>query len=396
VFHSGTALTVMSLMGISIIFALSYNMLLGQTGLLSFGHAVYYGLGAYLTVHAVNWVITARLPIPLVVMPLVGGLGGLISAMLFGWLSTKRVGTAFAMITLGLGELVSSSSLILRSFFGGEEGVSTNRTRLPHIFELSFGPQIQVYYLIALWCLICAALMYVLTRTPFGRMCNAVRDNPERVQFVGYNPRVIRYIAFSLSGLFAGIAGALAGINFELANAQLFSAVQSGDVLLATFIGGPGQFFGPILGAVLVTYLQNMLSDVTELWQFYFGLMFIAAVMYAPGGLAGLIMIHRPLWRTGDLWRLLPAYALMVVPIAVVVIGVVLPIEMISHLRSHASEGSAMTLGPTTFDAATWQPWAFALACLLGGAFLSRLSWGRVSLAWAAARDAARAKGIAA
>ena len=135
--------------------------------------------------------------------------------------------------------------------------------------------------------------MYALTRTPFGRMCNAVRDNPERTQFVGYNPQVVRYIAFCLSGMFAGVAGGLASINFELANAALFGAAQSGNVLLATFIGGAGHFVGPILGAVLVTYLQNMLSDVTEVWQLYFGLMFIATVMYAPGGLAGL---HHDAW----------------------------------------------------------------------------------------------------
>ena len=299
IFRSATALTVMSLMGIAVIFALSYNMLLGQTGMLSFGHAVYYGLGAYFTVHAIKAVTAAKLSIPLFVMPLVGAFAGLAFAMFFGWVSTKRSGTAFAMISLGLAELVGSSSLILRSFFGGEEGVSTDRTKLINL-GWNFGPQIQVYYLIAIWCLICAALMYALTQTPFGRMCNAVRDNPERARFVGYNPQVVRYIAFCLSGLFAGVAGALVSINFELANAALFSAVQSGNVLLATFIGGAGHFIGPILGAVLVTYLQNMLSDITEVWQLYFGLLFIAVVMYAPGGLAGLIMMHRPAWRAGS------------------------------------------------------------------------------------------------
>ena len=115
-------------------------------------------------------------------------------------------------------------------------------------------------------------------------------------------------IAFCLSGLFAGIAGGLAAINFEIANSALFGAAQSGIVLLATYIGGVGHFVGPILGAVLVTYLQNMLSDVTEVWQLYFGLMFVAAVMYAPGGLAGLVMMHGPLWRAGTLRWVLPAY----------------------------------------------------------------------------------------
>ena len=393
-FRSGTALTIMSLMGIAIIFALSYNMLLGQTGMLSFGHAVYYGLGAYFTVHAINAAIAAGLPIPLIVMPVVGGLAGLGFAILFGWVSTKRSGTAFAMISLGLAELVGSSSLILRSFFGGEEGVSTNRTKLLRFIDWNFGPQIQVYYLIGAWCLLCIALMYALTRTPFGRMCNAVRDNAERAQFVGYNPQVVRFIAFCLSGMFAGIAGGLASINFELANSALFGAAQSGNVLLATFIGGAGHFVGPILGAVLVTYLQNMLSDVTEVWQLYFGLMFIATVMYAPGGLAGLVMMHGPIWRAGALSGLSAAYALMLVPIALVAAGAVLVIEMTTHLGVKAAEGTGMKMFGISFDAKGVVPWLLALALLIGGGLIARLAWTRVAAAWDRAQAMARAKGL--
>jgi branched-chain amino acid transport system permease protein len=394
-FRSGTALTILSLMGIAIIFALSYNMLLGQTGMLSFGHAVYYGLGAYFTVHAINWAIAAKLPIPLLVMPLVGGFAGLVFAILFGWVSTRRSGTAFAMISLGLAELVGSSSLILRSFFGGEEGVTTNRTKLLRLFDWNFGPQIQVYYLIAAWCLLSIALMYALTRTPWGRMCNAVRDNSERAQFVGYNPQVVRYIAFCLSGLFAGVAGGLASINFELANSALFSAVQSGNVLLATFIGGAGHFVGPILGAVLVTYLQNMLSDVTEVWQLYFGLMFIATVMYAPGGLAGLIMMHGPIWRAGALSGLFGAYALLLAPIALVTVGAVLLIEMMTHLGVKAAEGTVMKMAGISFDAKSGLAWVLALGLLLAGGGLALLAWRRVvAPAWDRAQGKAREKGL--
>src|SRR4051794_6132692 len=156
IFASGTAHTMMSLMGIMVVFSLSYNMLLGQTGLLSFGHAVYYGLGAFFTVHAMNVVAQNRLPVPLPLMPLVGALAGLAFGLLFGVISTRRAGTVFAMISLGIAELVSSGSNILRSFFGGEEGITTNRTKMLRLFDLSFGPQIQVYYLIAAWCLVCA------------------------------------------------------------------------------------------------------------------------------------------------------------------------------------------------------------------------------------------------
>ena len=250
-----------------------------------------------MAVHAMNTVIHDRLPIPLPLMPLVGGFSGLLFGVIFGSVSTRRAGTAFAMISLGLGELVASSSLILRGFFGGEEGVSTNRTKLLRLFDFNFGPQIQVYYLIAGWCLLCMVAMYALTRTPFGRICNAVRENPERAQFVGYNPRTVRFIAFSLAGLFAGIAGALAAINFELVNSSAVGAAQSGLVLLAAFIGGISNFIGPVVGAVLVTWLEVMLSDVTDVWQLYFGLLFIGMVMFAPDGIAGLLMMHQPLWQ---------------------------------------------------------------------------------------------------
>ena len=380
--RSGTALTVMSLMGISIIFALSYNVLLGQTGLLSFGHAVYFGLGAYVAVHGMNAAIARELPIPLAVVPLAGGVGGLLFAILLGWVSTKRSGTAFAMISLGLGELVGSSALILRSFFGGEEGVTTDRTALLRIFGLSFGQQIEVYYLIAAWCLACMFLMHRFTRTPLGRMCNAVRDNPERAQFVGYNPQVVRFLAFCVSGFFAGVAGGLAAINFEIANAAYFSATQSGSVLLATFIGGSGYFVGPVIGAALVSYLQVMLSDVTEIWQLYFGLLFIAMVMFAPQGLAGLLMMHRPPWRNGTLHRMLAAYAFAVAPALAMLAGFVLTIEMIYRLAAKGAEGPVMTFLGVNFAADHPVAWLAAAALTVGGFLLFRRCWPIVGAAW--------------
>ena len=396
VFTSGSALTMMSLMGIMIVFALSYNMLLGQAGMLSFGHAVYYGLGGFLAVHAMNLFVRDALPIPVILIPLVGGFAGLAFGIIFGSVSTRRGGTAFAMISLGLGELVSSSSLILRGFFGGEEGINTNRTKLFRLFDLGFGPQIQVYYLIAAWCLVAMVAMYGLTRTPLGRMCNAVRDNPERAQFVGYNPQVVRFIAFSLSGFFAGIAGGLAAINFEIVNSGYVGAEQSGIVLLATFVGGIGNFIGPILGAILVTYLKVMLSDITDVWQLYFGLMFIAVVMFAPGGLAGLLMMHAPLWHARTLHRVIPAYLLALGPALITLIGASLVIEMSYRLLVKASEGSAMSFLYVRIDAAGPWPWLAAAALLIGGFWLCRRSFAVVQDAWSDAMTAAGPRGAAA
>jgi branched-chain amino acid transport system permease protein len=396
IFSSGGSLTMFSLIGISIIFSLSYNILLGQTGMLSFGHAVYYGLGGFLAIHTINIIAKNKYAIPLPLVPLIGGAAGLLSAMVIGWVSTRRSGTAFAMISLGVAELLASSALILRTFFGGEAGVSANRTKVLRLFGWSFGPQIEIYYLVAGWTLIAVIAMYALTRTPLGRMCNAVRDNPERVQFVGYDPHVIRYIAFCFAGFFAGIAGALAAINFEIANSAYLGAAQSGTVLFATYIGGVGFFIGPIVGAIFVTLLSLSLSDVTSVWQLYFGLIFIAMVMFAPGGITGLMMMHRPLLKGGTLSRVLPSYLLAFVPTLAMVTGLMLAIETTVHFTVNPNEDSHIKAFGVPFDAANPAILAIAAVLLIGGFLVARWTWARVAASWDDALSAAREKGVAA
>jgi branched-chain amino acid transport system permease protein len=395
-FGSGGSLTTFSLIGISIIFSLSYNILLGQTGMLSFGHAVYYGLGGFLAIHAINFIGLNKLPIPLPLVPLIGGLTGLLFAALLGWVSTQRAGTAFAMISLGIAELIASSALILRTFFGGEAGISANRTKLLRLFDWSFGPQIQIYYLVAAWTLLTVAAMYALTRTPLGRMCNAVRDNPERVQFVGYDPHVVRYLAFCFSGFFAGIAGALAAINFEIANSAYLGAVQSGSVLFATYIGGVGFFVGPIVGAIFVTILSLGLSDLTQVWQLYFGLIFIAVVLYAPGGITGLVMMHRPLVKAGTLHKVLPSYGIAFVPTLAMIAGLMLAIETIVHYTVNPGDDSHIKAFGVSFDAASPYIWAMATTLSFGGFFLARKTWSWVGRAWDEASGGEREKGAVA
>jgi branched-chain amino acid transport system permease protein len=383
IFASGSALTMMSVMGTMIIFALSYNMLLGQTGLLSFGHAVYFGLGGFVAIHAMNAVVQAKLPVPVPIIPLVGGLAGLGFGFLFGLVSTKRAGIVFSMISLGIGELVASSSFILRTFFGGEEGITTNRSELAPFFGHKFGPQIEVYYLVAAWCLFSIAAMYALTRTPLGRMCNAVRDNPGRVEFVGYSPRVLRLIAFSFSSFFAGIAGGLAAINFEIMNSEQLGAEQSSLVLLMAYIGGVSSFTGPIVGAVIVTFLQITLSDVSSVWQLYFGLMFIGVVLYAPDGVVGWVKLHRQAALRGLLWRLAPSYALVAPALAAACAGAIMLIELVNrHFELVQSEGTALRLFGVDVDAATARPWIVAVLLFGAGAAAVRLLWPRVSDAW--------------
>jgi branched-chain amino acid transport system permease protein len=265
-----------------IVFALSYNLLLGETGLLSFGHAAYAGLGALVAAHVFN-----RYAIALPWLPLAGGVGGALAGVISGAVATRRAGTAFAMITLGIGELVAAAAWTLPDWFGGEAGVPIDRASGPMWGSWTFGPAREAYTVIALWCLLASAAMWALSRTPFVRLANAVRDNPVRAAAIGCNPRQIRCAMFVLSSFFAGVAGTLGLVNVELVSTESVGMLRSGAALLATVIGGTGAFFGPVIGAVALVFFSVGLASVTQAWLFYLGLFFIVVVAGSPDGLAG-------------------------------------------------------------------------------------------------------------
>jgi branched-chain amino acid transport system permease protein len=341
IWTSSLAQTMLSQMGIAIIVCLSYNMLLGQGGMLSFGHAVYSGLGSFLAIHTLNMVSKGSVPLPVSLIPLAGGLSGMLFAVLLGWVTTKKAATPFAMITLGIGELVWAMSLMFPEFFGGEGGISGNRVTGAKSFGITFGPQIQLYYLIAIYTFVCTALMFAFTRTPLGRMLNAVRDNPERVEFVGYNTQVVRYIAFVIAAFFAGISGGLSALNFEIVTSEVVSGGRSGAYLLFTFLGGATFFFGPIIGAVLMVLAFVLLSEFTKAWLLYLGFIFLFMVMYAPGGIASLIMMNLRVASFGKLRELWVSYLALAVTALLVLLGGAAMIEMVYHLKLNAT-----ALGP--------------------------------------------------
>jgi branched-chain amino acid transport system permease protein len=377
-------------MGIAIIFAVAYNMLLGESGMLSFGHAIYFGLGGYTAIHMLRF-IAAGLFFPVALLPLVGGLGGLFFGLIFGYLSTRRAGTAFAMITLGLMELVVALALIFDHLFGGEEGVGGDRTSGPALFGITFGSQVQVYYLVAVWMLLSLALMHAFTRTPVGRLCNAVRDNPERVQFLGYDPSRIRLIVFAVSSFFAGLAGGLFAINYELLAINSLGAERSALVLLMAYIGGIGSFLGPILGAVLVTFLQVALSDYTQAWLLYLGLFFVLVTLFAPNGLIGLILMHGPIARAGLLHRLAGPYALALVPALLLAIGVIALVEINYRLAIRPELGPAMKLFGVPLQANSATAWIVSLALVGLGLLGLRHVAPFVGARWGEALEKARA-----
>ena len=380
---SGFGLSLLCRMGIAIVFALSFNMLLGEGGMLDFGHAVFLGFGGFAAMHAMRasgqglW-----LPAPL--LPLVGALGGLAAALPAGWIATRRSETAFAMITLGLAELAGTAVLMLPSVFGGEEGITGDRSDGPALFGIDFGRQWNVYFLIAAWAFLCAVLMWRYTATPLGRLANAVRDNAERVGFIGYDPARIRFLVFILAGVFAGVAGGLQALNDEIITSVNVSSEASGAVLLMTFIGGVGTFWGPVLGAILVTFLQVALSTMTDAWQLYDGLLFLGAVVWAPGGLSGIVLAHAPLLRAGRAGALAPSYAAQLPGLALALSGIVFLAELAFRLqavRNGADPGRL--LGLPAQPHALWQ-WAIGVALFLAGAALLRRSWPAARAAWQA------------
>ena len=387
VFNSGLSVTMLSQMGIAIIACLSYNMLLGQGGMLSFGHAVYTGLGAFVSIHALNaYSATGVLPVSLV--PVVGGLAGMAFAALFGYVTTRKSGTTFAMITLGMAELVFAMSLMVPEFFGGEGGVSGNRMVGPATWGITFGPATQVYYLIAVYTLVCMVLMYAFTQTPLGRLLNAVRDNPERVEFIGYNPQRVRYTAFIIAGFFAGVSGGLGALNFEIVNAEVVGAARSGGYLLFTFLGGATFFFGPIIGAVLMVLALVLLSEFTQAWLLYLGLVFMVMVMFAPGGIASLIMMNARVALYGKLRALLPAYGVLAAAALAPLFAVTALVEMVYHRQLNASFGSQVAFFGLGLDTASVGSWLAMGAVLLIGGWIFALAQRRFALQWDAVQEA--------
>ena len=367
-FKSSLALTMLSQMGYMIVICLSYNVLLGQGGMLSFGHAVYSGLGSFFVVHALNLATAGKLALPVSLMPLVGGLAGLAFAALLGYVTTKKAATPFAMITLGVGELVFAMSLMFPGFFGGEGGISTNRVIGAPVLGITYGPQIQVYYLIAVYCFLSTAALFALTRTPLGRMLNAVRDNPERVEFIGYNTQIVRYLAFMIAGFFAGIGGGLSALNFESVTAEALSGLRSGGFLLFTFLGGAMFFFGPIIGGVLLVLAFVLFSEITKAWQIYLGLVFLLMVMFAPGGISSLVMMNLRVAAFGRLRELLTSYLALGACALVALVGSAAIIEMVYHIQLDAALGSTVPFLGTQLDTQSPQTWLGALLLTLAGA----------------------------
>jgi branched-chain amino acid transport system permease protein len=283
---------------VAALFALAFNFLWQQTRLLSFGHAAFFGMGMFATIHAMRAAASGAILFPLPLMPVAGLVAGFLLGLVVGYFATARSGTYFAMVTLAFAEVIHQLASQWQDLFGGETGLSTMRRPWA---GLSFASDAQVYYLALVWLLLAVAAVYYLMRTPLGQLASAIGDNEVRVRFLGHNARLAKTLVFAVSAMFAGLAGGLLAVANENVDYSIFSASASGLPVIHTFIGGAGFFVGPIIGAASLTLLGSVVSDMTRLWPLYQGALFILVVMYLPQGVVGLVAENLAPERRGAL-----------------------------------------------------------------------------------------------
>ena len=363
---------------IAALFACAFNLLCGQGGMLSFGHAAYFGVGSFATLHAMN-ALNGHGLLPTPLLPLIGALGGFICGVCAGWFATKRAGVYFSMITLALAELLHSLAPHLSALFGGEAGISSMRSPA---WGLDFGDATQVYYLTLVWVVMSIALLYAFTLTPMGRLTFALRENGHRLQFLGYNVHRLRVLVFALSAMFSGIAGGLQALNLESANYVLFDMHYSAEVVLNTYIGGVNVFLGPVLGAALMTFFGNAASDLTQSWLLYQGLLFVLVMMFMPSGLAGLVLAWSAQIRRNGWLAVIPAAVTALLTAALVSLAVVFAIETLQRVFSQDYQALLITGQPwpaISLFGRDWLPgspltWAMPLLLGLAGLLMLKLA----------------------
>lgn len=384
-FLSGNLLNAAIKMMIAALFALAFTVAMGQAGMLSFGHAAYYGLGAFAALHVMRAVENEILWFPTPLIPLAGALVGFLFGLFFGWFATQRSGVYFAMVTLALAELLYTLSPTLNSIFGGESGISTIRGPW---WIFNFGSDIHVYYLTLAWVALAAFCMWAFTRTPLGRLALALRDNEHRVRFLGFDTHVARTLIFAISCLFTGVAGSLLAIANEGTNYTIFAASASANVVLQTFIGGAGTFFGPALGAAVMTFFARVTSDLTRSWLLYQGLIFVFIMLFSPTGLGGLVSMHAQKVKAGG-WRLLVGpYLLAALAGLLLIAGLVFTVESVHVVLTDGYAAARRAAGgawvPYKLFGTTFQPdapttWLLPIALLGAGGLLlpyaRRVSW---------------------
>jgi branched-chain amino acid transport system permease protein len=269
------------------LYAVSYNLLLGYAGLLSFGHAAFFGLGAFVTAIAI-----IHIPgISLWNVILIGVAATVVAGLILGGLLLRHKGSYFALLTLAFNALFYAVATKWHSVTGGDDGLSITRPNLALGFTSIPLSSLTTFYYLTL-VIMGAAIVYCwyFTNTAMGKTVVLMRENEDRMKFLGYNTNISRLILFTFTGALAGLAGVFYTFHFQFVSISAISPDMTTAILLMVFVGGTKIFWGPILGVFVYVIFQNYLSNVTDRWPLFMGLIFVLMVLYIPGGLSGVIM----------------------------------------------------------------------------------------------------------
>ena len=272
------------------IFAMGFNILLGYTGILSFGHAAFFGLAGY-----AMGLILIHLKIPILLGMLFGVALSAVTAILIGLLIIRKTGIYFAMLTIAFGQMFFFIASRWKDFTGGEDGL-TNIPRdvigIPGFFSVPIIEPLQFYYFVVVIFIVAAVVKYRLIHSHFGQVLKAIRENETRARMVGYNVQRYKLASFIISAIYAAVAGTLYGLFLNYMFPQTLDWIRSGDVVIMALVGGMGTFFGPIIGAGVIVALRVLISIYAKIeglvfWQLFMGIIFLIFVLFFPKGIWG-------------------------------------------------------------------------------------------------------------
>lgn len=277
------------------LFATSLNLLLGFTGLVTFGHAAYFGIGAYACA-----LLMKELGVPFLLAWLAGGAMAAFFAAVFGFFCVRLTKIYFAMLTLAFAQIVWAVCFKWNDVTGGEQGLPNVpypdlewMDAVPLLADFRVGDKFFFVALVLVAC--CFAALRRIVDSPFGRILTVIRDNPERAQFIGINVRLYELAAFVVAGFFAGLSGALFGIFNRGVFPDFAYWTKSAEPLIMTLLGGMGHFWGPAVGAAALIILNQQITSYTEYWPFVLGLVLMILLFAFPGGIVGTLAGAR--WR---------------------------------------------------------------------------------------------------
>lgn len=270
------------------LYALGFNMVFGYMGVLSFGHAAFFGVGAYAT-----GIAMVHFGVPWLAAIGIGVAMSGVTAMIIGGMAIRTRGIYFAMVTLALAQCVYYIVYHMEEYSGGEDGLTGVSVRAVDLGITSVNMMQQPlgkYYVILAFVAVAIFLFSRILNSPFGATLEAIRENEDRARACGYNVLLTKWVAFVLSGLFCGLAGALSAIHLSVVPIEYLHYHQSGLAVMMALLGGMGTFFGPFIGAMTFLILEDVITLMTTHWPLFLGAIFMIFVLFFPRGIWGSIL----------------------------------------------------------------------------------------------------------